>query len=224
MREFLFRLRMRWAHRLAALDPRPKTRHFIHIPKNGGRAVRLALAFERVALEMPLHARYVELTPDPGVRYFCIVRNPWSRTASRYLHTRKNALEWPETDPRRRYIFSTTFEEYVSDQRVLADPARAESAWPLSLWINQLDWITDRYGNIAGDCLRLEALDEDLSAYFHRHIRVPKARQLRAQPYDYRSMYTHRTIQRVADTFARDIEYFGFDFEGAATRNTHRLP
>jgi hypothetical protein len=41
--------------------------------------------------------------------------------------------------------------------------------------------------------------------------------------YDYRTMYTPKTRQMVADAFAKDIEHFGFDFEGPATRNTYTL-
>ena len=219
----ILRLRVRIGHTLNALDPRPKTRHFIHIPKNAGRAVRLALILKGVALERPLHSRYVDLEPTPGRRYFCIVRNPWSRTASRYLHTKRNAHEWPDSDPRRQYILGATFEEYVADKRLFEIPAQPGKPWPLSLWIDQLDWITDAEGRAAGDCLRLEALGEDLSAYFGRRIRVPDARPLRTESYDYRAMYTARTIQKVADTFARDIEHFGFDFDGAAVRNTYTL-
>lgn len=212
---------MRMHHALNALDPRPKTRHFIHIPKNCGRAVRLALTLKRVALERPLHSRYVELQPRPERRYFCIVRNPWSRTASRYLHVRRNAEEWPDTDPRKQYILATTFPDYIADHRPLADPARPGKDWPLGLWIDQLEWIVDRDGRVSGDCLRFEALEQDLSAYFGRHIRIPNAPSLRSKSYDYRSMYAAQTIQMVADLFARDIEHFGFDFDGTAVRNTY---
>ncbi|MEQ1856289.1 MAG: hypothetical protein ABL963_07460 [Longimicrobiales bacterium] len=216
-------MRVRISHTLNALDPRPKTRHFIHIPKNGGMAVRLALALKGVALERPLHSRYVDLEPKTGRRYFCVVRNPWSRTASRYLYTKRNAAEWPDTDPRRQYIESVTFEQYIDDRRVFPIPGQVDRAWPLSLWIDQLDWITDRKGSVAGDCLRLEELDGDLSAYFGRHINVQRASLFRTGPYNYRSMYSARAIQAVADAFARDIDHFGFDFDRGATRNTYAL-
>jgi hypothetical protein len=216
-------LKVRIRHTLNALDPRLKTRHFIHIPKNGGTAVRLALTLRRVALERPIHARYVDLEPKIDRRYFCLVRNPWSRTASRYLYTKRNAQEWPDTDPRKQYIMRVSFEEYIADRRVFPTPSRPDEPWPLSLWIDQLDWIIDGGGKVAGDCLRLESLDEDLSAYFGRRINVSHVSLLRTASYDYRSMYTSRTIQAVADTFARDIEHFGFDFERAAVRNTYTL-
>jgi hypothetical protein len=217
------RSRVRVAHTLNALDPRPKTRHFIHIPKNGGTAVRLALPLKGIAFERPIHARYVDLPAMTGRRYFCVVRNPWSRTASRYLYTRRSAVNWPDTDERKRYIERVSFEEYVADRRIFASPKRPGEAWPLSLWIDQLDWITNGDGELAGDCLRLESLDEDLSAYLGRQISVPRAGLLKPDSYDYRSMYGHRTRRMVAEAYARDIAHFGFDFHGAATRNTYTL-
>jgi hypothetical protein len=221
--EAVTRLWVRLGHAVNALDPRPKTCHFIHIPKNGGTAVRLALTLRRVALERPIHARYVELEPRTDRRYFCVVRNPWSRTASRYLYTRRIAQEWPDTDPRKQYIMRASFEDYVEDRRVFGVPGQPHRTWHMSLWIDQLSWITDAGDEVSGDCLRFEALEEDLRAYFGRHVRVPRASPLRAAPYDYRSMFSDRTVQEVADTYARDIEYFGFDFHGAAVRKTYTL-
>jgi hypothetical protein len=120
-------------------------------------------------------------------------------------------------------MMGASFEDYIVDRRVFSIPGRPDQAWPLSLWIDQLAWITDVTGGVAGDCLRLESLNEDLSAYFGRRISVSRTSLLRTAPYDYRSMYSPRTIQAVADTFARDIQHFGFDFEGPAVRNTYTL-
>jgi hypothetical protein len=216
-------LRTRIYHLLNSFDVRRKTHHFIHIPKNGGRSVREALTLRRVALERPIHARYVDLAAKTDGRYFCTVRNPWSRTASRYLYSKINADEWPEDDPRKGYVMRVSFDEYIRDQRVFAIPHEPDRPWPLSLWINQLDWITGHDGDVVGDCLRLEALDDDISIYFGRRINVPHARSMQTGAYDYRTMYTPKTRQMVADAFAKDIEHFGFDFEGPATRNTYTL-
>ncbi len=38
--------------------------------------------------------------------------------------------------------------------------------------------------------------------------------------YDYRSMYTDELAEIVARLFRDDIDYFGFTFDGPATRNT----
>jgi hypothetical protein len=89
---------------------------------------------------------------------------------------------------------------------------------PLSSWFNQLEWIRNRDGKVVCDCLRLEQVNEDLSAYFGRRMSVPRENVTHAS-YDYRSMYNDELIEVVAELFREDIDYFGFEFEGGATRN-----
>ena len=151
------------------------------------------------------------------------MRNPWSGTASRYLYTKVNARVWPDNDPRKQYILRVSFEDYVREQKVFPIPHQPDRPWPLSLWINQIEWITDEAGNVAGDCLRLETLDDDISAYLEREIKIPHTPAMRTGTYDYRALYTPQLIRIVADTFAKDIEHFRFDLEGPAVRNTYTL-
>jgi hypothetical protein len=89
----------------------------------------------------------------------------------------------------------------------------------MNSWFNQLEWLTDGSGEIRCDCLRLERLEQDLETYFAEPIHVPRE-NITKNRYNYRDMYTPRIVSIVAETFARDIEYFGFAFEGPATRNT----
>ncbi len=199
------------------------TYHFIHIPKNAGQSVRAALARRKdVSLIAPFHYRYVDIAdflPD-GLRYFCIIRNPWSRTASRYLFARQSSVRWPADDPRRVYIQQVSFADYVREQKIFEIPEHPAQPWmgPMNSWFNQLDWITDRNHQVRCDCLRFEKLEDDLNAYFSEVIRVPK-RNVTRTSYDYRSLYTAELHDIIARTFQRDIEYFGFDSEGSATRN-----
>jgi hypothetical protein len=204
-------------------NPKDFRYHFIHIPKNGGQSVRYALELcKDVSLSTPYHYRYVDVVEKYGehLSYFCIVRNPWSRTASRYWFGKQNAAKWPETDPRRQYISTATFEDYVKDQKILPIPEHPGKPWmgPLSSWYNQLEWIRDTEGRVACDCLRLEHLDADISTYLGREITI-RRRNVTRNRYDYREMYNEQLIQIVADTFKEDIDYFGFDFRGPATRN-----
>lgn len=133
---------------------------------------------------------------------------------------KQNASKWSADDPRSTYMSKATFEAYVKDQRILPIPEHPGKPWmgPLSSWFDQLEWIREKNGSVACDCLRLEHLDADINAYFGRPIRIPH-RNVTKNRYDYRSMYTDELIDIVADTFRNDIEYFGFSFEGAATKN-----
>jgi hypothetical protein len=201
--------------------------HFIHIPKNGGKSVQYAFMLNRyVSLSKPAHYRYVDIADRAGkdLRYFCIIRNPWRRTASRYMFGKQNARIWSETDPRRRYISNASFEKYVKEQRILPIPEQPEKPWmgPLSSWFNQLEWIQNENKKVVCDCLRLEHINDDISAYFKKRIILPR-KNVTIRSYDYRSMYTNELIEIVAETFREDIEYFGFNYEGSATKNYYTL-
>jgi hypothetical protein len=88
---------------------------------------------------------------------------------------------------------------------------------PLNSWFNQLEWIRDEQGVVVCDCLRFEFLSADISRYFAQAIDLPHHNATR-QKYDYRDMYTDELAEIVSDVFREDIEYFGFGFDGPATR------
>lgn len=218
-----FRSVLRRAIRTHWFDPATLKYHFIHIPKNGGLTVRHALELQRdVSLSAPYHYRYVDIVGKVGreLKYFAVVRNPWSRTASRYRFAQQNAGRWPASDPRRKYVEDVTFADYVRDHKILPNPDHPGQPWmgPLSSWFNQLEWLRDESGQVACDCLRLERLEDDLGAYLHRSIGLMRRNATR-ETYDYRSMYTTELTEIVADLFKGDIDYFGFSFDGPATRN-----
>lgn len=204
-----------------------KKYHFIHIPKNGGNSVRKILKTRGdVVLSEPFHHRYVDVAPESGdeLKYFCIVRNPWARTASRFMFGKQNALKWPENDPRRIYILNASFSDFVQDQKIFEIPRHPGKPWmgPLSSWFNQLEWIKDKSGEVKCDCLRLECIDHDLSVYFNSPIVAPNQNKTKVD-YDYRVLYTDELVEKVAEIFSEDIEYFGFTFKGAATRHIYGL-
>lgn len=197
--------------------------HFIHIPKNGGSAVRAALRWRGdVVLSEPRHFRYIDVADaeNRDLRFFSIIRNPWSRTASRYLFARKQSLKWPKDDSRRQYIREASFEQFVRERRIIDIPAHPGQPWmgPLNSWFNQLDWVRDEHGKLACDCLRFENLNADINEYFDSWLLLPD-KKVAATRYDYRSMYTDDLAEVVADVFADDIEFFGFSFDGPAERN-----
>lgn len=216
--------RLRALARDAWIDHADARYHFIHIPKNAGESVRDALFFRKdVSLSKPFHHRYVDIADAVGrhLKFFAVVRNPWSRTASRYTFGRQNASRWPVDDPRRRYLERASFADFVRDRPVFPIPRHPDQPWmgPLSSWFNQLDWLRDASGRVACDCLRMEFLEDDLRRYFGKPIQLPR-RNITRTKYDYRSMYTSELAAVVADVFRDDIDHFGFNFDGSATRNT----
>ncbi|HNP35111.1 MAG TPA: sulfotransferase family 2 domain-containing protein [Woeseiaceae bacterium] len=197
--------------------------HFIHIPKNAGSTIREALRWRSdVSLSEPKHHRYIDIADVVGrdLSYFAVIRNPWSRTASRYRYGIQNSRRWPEDDARRLYIQNVSFAQYVKDQKIIDIPAFPGKPWmgPLSSWFNQLDWVRNEDGKVVCNCLRFEHLNSDVNAYFKSMLLLPKE-NVTATQNDYRELYDDELIQIVAECFREDIEYFGFDFEGTATRN-----
>jgi len=164
----------------------------------------------------------VDIADQAGrhLKFFGVVRNPWSRTASRFKFGKQNAERWPEGDPRRQFISKATFADHVREQRILPIPEHPGKPWmgPLSSWFNQLEWLRDERGAIACDCLRMEHLEEHLAAYLKRRIRLRRKNATRT-PYDYRAMYADELAEIVARLFRDDVEYFGFSFDGPATKN-----
>jgi hypothetical protein len=197
--------------------------HFIHIPKNAGSSIRKTLKWRGdVSLSEPKHYRFVDIADEVGrdLQFFAVIRNPWSRTASRYRYVVQNAGRWPANDARRLYVQNITFEQYVREQRIIDIPAFPGQPWmgPLSSWFNQLDWVRSEDGTVACTCLRFEKLNSDVNDYFRSRILLPKT-NITLKSYDYRDMYDDELKKIVADSFREDIDYFGFDFEGPATRN-----
>jgi len=209
--------------RRIVFDERKARYHFIHIPKNAGEAIRAALYLQRdVSLSNPFHYRYVDIADRVGrhLAFFAVVRNPWARTASRYHFAKQNAALWPVEDPRRKFIATASFLDFVKEQRVFPIPEHPGQPWmgPLSSWFNQLEWIRDERGVVACDCLRMECVSDDLSSYLHRTVSLAR-RNVTKSGYDYRSMYTDQLAEIVSTLYREDIEYFGFTFGGPATRN-----
>jgi hypothetical protein len=206
-------------------DPRGARFHFIHIPKNAGQSVRDALFLQRdVSMSEPYHCRYVDIADRVGrhLRFFAVVRNPWSWTASRYHYALQRAPTWPTDDPRRSYIEQATFADFVRDRKILPVPDHPGQPWmgPMTAWFSQLTWLRDEKGDVACECLRLERLETDLPAYLNRRIGIGRRNAAgNRSGYDYRAMYTDELADIVAREFRDDIEHFGFDFDGPATRN-----
>jgi len=204
-----------------------KKYHFIHIPKCGGNSIRAALDNRPdVSLSRPFHFRYRDIVEDVGrdLTFFCAVRNPWRRTASRYVFAKQNSANWNNDDPRKLYIANATFEDFVRDQKVFSIPEHPNQPWmgPMSSWLNQLEWITDENGDVKCDCLRLERINDDIGAYFDEAIILPN-RNISQERYDYREMYSDELREIVAELFKDDIEYFDFEFESAAMKNVFAL-
>jgi hypothetical protein len=171
-----------------------------------GMANRLGGLYRAVEFSEHIPARVVKRCLPPavydGAFKFAFVRNPWERLVSRYTWLLR-------TEDHHRHGFVKTlkgFEEYLG--------------WEIRRnKMFQRDYVTDAGGGLIVDFIGyFERLDEDFARVCARigvqaglpHVNVTNHR-------DYRTYYTPATRERVAQHFRRDIELFGYEFDGLAT-------
>lgn len=217
-----------------------KRKHlFIHIPKNGGMSIRRAPQLEgrlltatrkrlistQYANEVSAiikkggthHARLIDI--DRSVRRasipFAVVRNPWSRVFSRFTF----GLQGDQGGSEVRDISAADFERFVDERHEYGDKPYF---WHKAIrgWYPQADYVLDEKGDVGADVLRFEKLQEDFQTYFKAEEPLRPRNRTKRKKVCYKNFYSDKLIQDVADWYSRDIELFGFDFEGGARKNT----
>ena len=134
---------------------------------------------------------------------FAFVRNPWDRLVSWYHMCTQRAAE----NNFSRYIKENapTFDDFV----IKTTTGIAEKTT-----YNQLDYVTDENGVVMLDFVgRYETLHEGLAIV---KVRLNLSFELphvnKSDHKNYREYYTNETREIVAQRFARDVRYFGYDF------------
>lgn len=208
---------------------------FVHIAKTGGTSIRSALegikwkdpyripmaicsrisslTHHQVGCKIPRHAKAIcayEMLPRElydSLFKFVFVRNPWDLQVSSYYHLRRERphlvkhcnnfesfLRW-KLNPRREY-------QYHIDTSIEL----------------QSKYLIDLDGNLIVNFIgRYERLEDDFREACHKiGIRTPKLPHKRKgeNRTEYQKYYTDETTQLIADYFKRDIEMFGYSFEG----------
>jgi hypothetical protein len=158
------------------------------------------------ALQFPEHAPASEvkscLPPEvyDALFKFAFVRNPWDRLVSRYAHLLRSK------ERRRHRVVSRMekFEDFVN--------------WEIQRRAFQHSYVTDHRGNQIVDFIGYyERLGEDFAKVCARLKLPAELPHANISPHrDYRSYYTPETRELVANKFKRDIELFGYNFDGLA--------
>jgi hypothetical protein len=157
------------------------------------------------SLEFSAHAHASEakrcLPPAvyDGLFKFAFVRNPWDRLVSRYAYLLKNTGH-----PRHEFVRRMKdFDEYV--------------AWEFRRGkFFQYTYVTGGDGKLIVDFIgHYERLPEDFAKVCARlGMTVELPRYNASSHRDYRTYYTPATRDLVGNYFQRDIELFGYDFDG----------
>lgn len=164
-------------------------------------------------LEFPEHvsASTVKncLPPDLYSRLFkfAFVRNPWDRFVSRYAYLLRN-----EDHPRHKFVKAMGgFEKYL-DWEI----RRGKMSQHHYVCGANGEWLVDFVGYY-------ERLQEDFEMVCARLKVNAQLRQANSSSHrDYKTYYTPITRERVAKHFQRDIELFGYEFEGLPANSTPR--
>lgn len=218
--------------------------HFIHIPKTGGMTIRRSLELKsKLIYSGPQffsreytkqldaimkkhnehhgyeHARWRDLN-DEAHQLPCVafIRNPWSRVVSRYtflMHIFDKPKHKIHSHPTYKRC---SFEEFLEER---FEWGNIPYFWHRAIrgWYPHVDHVTDIDGNIRCDILRTEHLYEDANKYFNTKITMHPRNVSNTEKKDYRMFYTKETKKIVEDWYAKDIETFGFTFDGPATKN-----
>ena len=217
---------------------------FIHIPKNAGVAIRKsALLKGRLVGSEPLfhksrsytrqlskvmksnnehhgyhHARLIDI--DLSVRNrlqpVAVIRNPWSRVVSRFRFAQFAMKKGTAPSD----YSARTFEGFLKERHIYGE---MEYYWHRAIrgWHAQVDYIVDEKGLIGARLLRHEHLGNECMRYFGLTEAPHRRNVTGGKTRTYQEYYTRKTIQIVADWYAKDIETFGFDFDTSATKNVY---
>jgi hypothetical protein len=187
---------------------------FVHIQKTGGSSIEGLLRANDAGIGSSLHegrrhmvARDIRPLVDPAKwsRYFkfAFVRNPWDRLVSWYCMI----VQARETNRFGMYVreVAPTFEAFVKN---------ATTGMGERTTRNQLDWLTDADGTMLLDFVgRYERLGDDVAFVKQRlGLSHDLPHTNRSSHHGYRDYYTSETRDIVARRFARDIEYFRYEF------------
>jgi len=187
---------------LQPIESRPKPRRWRRRLMWLGPLNRLGLYR---SLEFPAHAYAIHAKRClPAAVYdelfkFAFVRNPWDRLVSRYAYLLKN-----EKHPRHEFVQKMKgFDDYV--------------AWEMRRGkFFQYTYVTGSDGKLIVDFIgHYERLSEDFQKVCARiGVKAELPRANASSHRDYRTYYSAATREMVGNYFRRDIELFGYDFDG----------
>lgn len=221
---------------------------FIHIPKNAGTTIRLNPEFADKIVEAGpsihkskeysaavkahmdsigdhhgyQHARWRDLDRRiaESMEAFAIVRNPWDRVVSRYFFAKK-LIEVEKKEPVGKHKIDSL--EHFLEERF--EWGNMEYMWHRAVrgWYNQKEYVIDEEGKVRCNIIRLEHFDREIPQYLGVNNLNRRRNVTALNKQSYQEIYTPKTIQIVADWYKDDIDYWGFDFDSPATKNTWAL-
>jgi len=142
---------------------------------------------------------------------FCFVRNPWSKLVSEFFYKKNGTKIWPGPDPRLINCKNINFSSFVRALNLIDFSSKTH--WESAHLIPQVDFIKTKDSKI--DFVgRFENLQEDFNTVC-RKIGIAEQQlpyKNKSNHKHYTEYYDNETREIVAEKYARDIEYFGYEF------------
>jgi len=201
---------------------------FIHIPRCGGNYINNYFDYDLGKIHRdkqnfeidhyPLF-RYKELFSEEYVKYykFAFVRNPWDRLVSDFYYRKHGKEAGGMWGPDNRFIDAKhlSFREYILeiDKKFhLVDSLIMKNQWLVSHFMSCYDYIKP-VKNLNNIC-RIENFEHDFKGVCN-DLNVPLRVEKKINKTNhkhYTEYYDDETRQIVAEKYAKDIEYFGYEF------------
>ena len=193
---------------------------FIHIQKTAGTSVSKFLKnnIEDAQDYLRPHSPLNLVDNQIYLQYYKVafVRNPFDRLVSWYSMIAKNQKSFKaiqnikNTVHKQVLMNSSTFSEFIFN----CEHVTSNSGWK-PFHKNQVDYITDNNGRIDMDFIgKFESLDKDFQAitkYLNiQNITLPHVN--RTDHKDYRHYYTDETKKIITERFAKDLDYFQYEY------------
>jgi chondroitin 4-sulfotransferase 11 len=181
---------------------------FIHIPRTGGTTIESLLPDGLYEGHNTLQG-YKHKVGSGGYEHyykFAFVRNPWDKMLSEYFWFRNVKYAYPDEEVKQFFRKSAScFSEFVSlfFKTTVGDPTHRMCQLDFLNPVCELDYI-GRFERYAEDFMKI-------STYIGIDIDVcPHENNISHRPYwEY---YNDETRKIVAEKYAKDIEYFGYEF------------
>lgn len=187
---------------------------FIHIPKTGGTSIERALNIDPVNLSVDnltgflhnfgwlQHCTLQEMELKFNIKLnnflkFTVIRNPWDRMVSNYFYSKRRDSK--------KY---STFNEFVFQPKYANQYHQKHD-------LSQFDFVCDNQGKINIDYFcRFENLQHDFNMICDKleisRSQLPHTKKTNHKHYT--EYYDDQTRQIVAERYAKDIKYFGYEF------------
>ena len=211
---------------------------FIHIPKCAGVSLAQALDKKVQIKRQGPHFKCKDLFGPSGSLdrenyfVFTFVRNPWERLVSTFFYIMKGGRA--DIDARRRDLYLSKyqgdFNSFVLDIENWIDIREEDSIYPdqfITHFRPQFEYIFDDDGNNIVDFVgRVETINSDFrslcTALSIDSVKLPKTN--RSSHGRYHKYYDQKTMEIVAEYYAKDIELFSYQFNKTRSLFGNLLP